>query len=146
MITKEQERILEFLKRDSIGRKNISLSLYNSIDLTQEERKSLPVLMNEVLLAEDDTLFYYDKKSGQHWHEGNGPIDSHSRDFCVEMIALGKFFTRNDIALLSTYLGYDCFDYAGSYGCRHTWKVASKKSKKSKGRLPIKRLADTQDI
>lgn len=79
---------------------------------------------DKMSIEQDDKVkyYFYDAKSTAKF-EGDGPIDHKTRDFCVEMIALGKVWTKEDINLLSFRLRYSVFEYAGGYNCRHTWKT-----------------------
>jgi hypothetical protein len=78
----------------------------------------------KIKVQQDDKIkyYYYDKKANAKF-DGGGVIDSRSRDFCVEMISLGKVWTREEINRVSFTLRYSVFKYAGGYNCRHTWKV-----------------------
>lgn len=54
-----------------------------------------------------------------------------SREFCKKMIALDRYYSRQDIQKISTILGYNVFDRAGGFWnnngktekhCRHEWR------------------------
>ena len=62
-----------------------------------------------------------------------GDLQANSRTFCVSMIALGKIYTRAEIAALSAIpfqpgMGpggtntYNIFDYKGGVNCNHFWE------------------------
>ena len=52
-----------------------------------------------------------------------GPfIKENSRPFCEYMHKINRFWTEDEINVLSTKLGYDFWQYFGSYNCRHTLK------------------------
>jgi hypothetical protein len=63
---------------------------------------------------------------------GEGPeLLPTSRDFCKKMIALNKFYSRQDIQKISSFLGYNVFERVGGFWndsgiirkhCRHEWK------------------------
>jgi len=65
--------------------------------------------------------------------ENEGPeLLPTSRPFCVKMIGLDRFYSRQDIQSISSALGYNVFDRVGGYWndngtikkhCRHFWKA-----------------------
>jgi hypothetical protein len=73
-----------------------------------------------------------DPKGGGQWlvrykyFTPNGsPVIETTREFCREVIALGRIYTEEEIqnGLSNPEFGnYSIFDYKGSYGCRHVWK------------------------
>ncbi len=73
----------------------------------------------------DELFWYYD-----------GPLDDKTREFCVELLILGKFFRQSDIDKLSSKAGYDVDSYKGSFGCRHKWKLARIKGRIKEGYIP----------
>jgi hypothetical protein len=60
------------------------------------------------------------------YHAPDGkPIIDTSRDFCIDVISLGRIYTEEEIknGLSNSEFGnYSIWDYKGSYGCRHIWK------------------------
>ena len=68
------------------------------------------------------------KGGGGQWlvrYEYSGPSDDKTRDFCKEVLSLGRLYTEEEIinGLSNPEFGnYSIFDYKGSYGCRHVWK------------------------
>lgn len=70
----------------------------------------------------------FSKKDGTgQWlvrYEYNGPVDDRTRDFCSEVMSLGRIYTEEEIknGLSNPEFGnYSIWDYKGSYGCRHKW-------------------------
>lgn len=65
--------------------------------------------------------------------DGEGPeILPTSREFCVRMVSMNKFYSRTDIQKISALLGYNVFERVGGYWndggvikkhCRHEWKA-----------------------
>lgn len=88
----------------------------------------LELITDRLTLKELDpnTVFYY----------YDGPLDDKTRDFCRELLILGKFFTQEDIDKLSNKSGYDVDLYFGSFNCRHRWKFARIKGKIRDGYVP----------
>jgi hypothetical protein len=68
-----------------------------------------------------ETYYYYWSKPGAKFDEGSEVIDDRSRDFCVEMIGLGKLWSKQEINQLSFRLRYSVFREAGHHNCRHQW-------------------------
>jgi len=75
--------------------------------------------MEYLNLAEDDEIVYR--------YEGNSP----QRSFCKEMIRLNKFYTKEEINLMSlkgknrtfghNKQNYSIWKYKGGISCRHKW-------------------------
>lgn len=125
---------------------NYSLSeikLEDYIDGLSEEE--ILHLFNEV---EEERILEYFKSKGQVIEEGmnfaddledfvpsqrvyvyslkpgtEGPfIKENSRPFCRHMHEINRYWTEEDVAELTNKLGYNFWDYFGSYNCRHTLK------------------------
>jgi len=68
------------------------------------------------------------KGGGGQWlvrYDYSGPSDEKTRDFCSDILSLGRLYTEEEISngLSNPEFGnYSIFDYKGSYGCRHVWK------------------------
>ena len=48
-------------------------------------------------------------------------VEHPSRPFCKKMLALNRFYTRQDIQKIAQFLGYDVMRRVGGDGCRHEW-------------------------
>jgi hypothetical protein len=122
-----QNKILEYLK--SCGQEVPS----HWREVTDEEY----LAAREVELTTDPTSRESyndlpDPKGGGQWlvrykyFTPNGsPVIETTREFCREVIALGRIYTEEEIqnGLSNPEFGnYSIFDYKGSYGCRHVWK------------------------
>jgi len=116
-----QKTILDYLKSCGIVKPN------NWNEVTEEDYLSA----REINLGVEDTESYNDisKRDGSgQWlvrYEYSGPNDSKTRDFCSDVLSLGKLYTEEEIinGLSNPEFGsYSVFDYKGSYGCRHVWK------------------------
>ena len=79
----------------------------------------------------EDSESYNDlqkKGGGGQWlvrYKYSGPKDDKTRDFCSQILSLGRIYTEEEISngLSNPEFGnYPIFDYKGSYGCRHVWK------------------------
>jgi len=79
----------------------------------------------------EDSESYNDfpkKGGGGQWlvrYKYDGPSDEKTRDFCYDVLRLGRIYTEEEISngLSNPEFGnYSIFDYKGSYGCRHVWK------------------------
>ena len=89
--------ILKLIKETGLG---IPRSSVQEINIEMASRKADP----------DEEYYWY-----------NGPMDKRNRYFCHEMLVLDKVFQKYEIDYLSKKLGYDVFNYKGSFGCRHSW-------------------------
>lgn len=71
----------------------------------------------------EDQLELADRKPkpGKSYYYYNGPFDEKNRAFCHDMLVFDKVFSEDEIAFLSSQLGYDVLKYKGSYNCRHEW-------------------------
>jgi hypothetical protein len=116
-----QSLILEYLKGCGVVKPE------NWREVTEEEYLEA----RSVNLGVEDSESYNDlqkKGGGGQWlvrYEYSGPVDEKTRDFCREVISLGKLYTEEEIknGLSNPEFGdYSIFDYKGSYGCRHVWK------------------------
>jgi hypothetical protein len=98
-------------------------------EVTEEEYLSA----REINLTTDPTSreSYNDfpnKDGSGQWlvrYEYKGPKDNRNRNFCSDMLSLGRIYTEEEIknGLSNSEFGnYSIFDYKGSYGCRHVWK------------------------
>lgn len=120
---KVQKHILEYLK--SVG----CVKPDHWKEVTEEEYLSA----KEVNLTTDPTARESfndvpDPKGGGQWlvrYKYEGTIIETTRDFCREVLAMGRIYTEEEITngLSNPEFGnYSIFDYKGSYGCRHKWK------------------------
>ena len=67
---------------------------------------------------------------GEEYYVYAGPPAE--RDFCVYMLKIDKVFSRTEIDVLSTLMGYDVFEYEpgpvmkkggpGGPNCKHKWR------------------------
>jgi hypothetical protein len=117
-----QNKILEYLKGCGITKPDHWKEVSEEEYLAARE-----VNLNEVTNQESYNDFPK-KGGGGQWlvrYKYTGPIDDKTRDFCREVLSMGKLFTEEDIknGLSNPEFGnYSIFDYKGSYGCRHVWK------------------------
>jgi hypothetical protein len=100
---------------DEIQSENIDIDKESEYDINED---------GKINITQDDKIkyYYYDKKANAKF-DGGGVVDDRSRDFCIEMISMGKVWTREEINRISFSLRYSVFKYSGGYNCRHTWKV-----------------------
>jgi 8-oxo-dGTP pyrophosphatase MutT (NUDIX family) len=114
-------KILDYLKTVGIVKPS------NWVEVTDEEYLSA----REINLGIEDSESYNDvqkKGGGGQWlvrYEYTGPSDTKTREFCSDVLNLGKLYTEEEIVngLSNPEFGnYNIFDYKGSYGCRHKWK------------------------
>lgn len=117
-----QQRALKFLKNDKVGIK------VNKEDIEVIE----PHQYAEI--DPNESYYYYD-----------GPLDEKTREFCLEMLIQGKFYSQAEIDYLSANLGYNVDLYCGSYNCRHTWKRARIKGRIKDGTLDKSSIATNAD-
>lgn len=61
-------------------------------------------------------------EKGEIYYVFDGPLDEKTRPFCRKLLTLDKVVSQVDIDILTNYLGYDVFQYKGSYNCRHKWR------------------------
>lgn len=100
----------------------------NWVEVSDEDYLSARELnLNEVTDSESYNDFQK-KGGGGQWlvrYEYSGPSDDKTRDFCKDILRLGRLYTEEEIknGLSNPEFGnYSIFDYKGSYGCRHVWK------------------------
>lgn len=125
MNIKDKLNIIKFIKRTIIERK--VLSLISNIGIKLEDNLELEIIdKNNFSSIDPNTVYYY----------YDGPLDDKTRNFCAELLLLGKFFTQKDIDNLSKASGYNVDLYNGSYNCRHKWKMARIKGRISEGYIP----------
>ena len=72
----------------------------------------------------DDKQTFKDRiaKPGEVYYYYDGPLDEKTREFCRYILKLDKVFTISEIGYMSTQLGYNVYQYQGSYNCRHIWR------------------------
>lgn len=76
--------------------------------------------------VEFDIRFSYEWKSIVPQNQRNS-ADHPSRPFCVKLLQLDRFYTRQQIESISNRLGYDVFTRGGGWwgdspSCRHEWR------------------------
>lgn len=54
-------------------------------------------------------------------YEYAGPVDGLERDFCADLSAKGKAYTRAEIDDMDNGQGLPVFTSCGGYNCRHSW-------------------------
>lgn len=111
-----EQKILAFIKCDDIG-------------VRFEDGYEIEILDAEQFASvdPDEVFWYYD-----------GPADDKTREFCLELLLLGKFFRQSDIDKLSSKAGYNVSKFKGSYNCRHRWVKARIKGRIKDGYVPDK--------
>ena len=121
IIDLDGETILDYLKRDDIGVKMDELDLSEAVyePISDDE-------FTQINLANKPKIYYrYWKKPGAKFDADGGTLtDSRTRDFCRNIISLGKYWTAQEIVNLSQSVGYSVFKYAGGGSpntCRHCW-------------------------
>lgn len=118
----DRETIIDYLKRDDIGLKIEDIEI---IEATYE-----PIAEDEftqINLANKPKIYYrYWKKPDAKFDSDGGKLsDSRTRDFCRNVISLGKYWTSQEIVNLSNEMGYSVFKFAGGGKgdtCRHQWE------------------------
>jgi hypothetical protein len=155
-LTKQQNEVLEFLKTVGISKDDFHTKLSSGIWVkrsvlpNEEQLNKIESIRNFVFASQiPTTYYYYDSKPGAKF-DGDGPIDDKSRDFCTEMIALGKFWSKSEINQLSFRLRYSVFNLAGNINCRHEWKSVqavrdSKVLEREKKRM-VKAITSPEDL
>jgi hypothetical protein len=109
-----EQQVLRMAKNPSFGIKledNIELELIDNQQFAKIDPNSV--------------YYYYD-----------GPLDDKTRNFCAELLLLGKFFTQVDIDNLSKKAKYNVDLYFGGFNCRHKWKRARIKGRIEEGYVP----------
>jgi len=76
--------------------------------------------------VEFDIRFSYEWKSIVPANERNS-AEHPSRPFCIKLMDLDRFYTRQQIESISERLGYDVFTRGGGWwgyspSCRHEWR------------------------
>lgn len=116
-----QKNILDYLRNCGIVKPE------NWVEVSEEEYLS----ERNLELGVEDSESYNDlsKRDGSgQWlvrYEYSGPSDDKNRDFCAEILSIGRIYTEEEIknGLSNPEFGnYSIWDYKGSYGCRHRWR------------------------
>lgn len=118
-----QKAILEYLKNCGVVKPS------HWKEVTEEEYLSAKELNLTTDPTSRESYNDFPKKDGSgQWlvrYKYDGTIIETTRDFCREVLGLGRIYTEEEIknGLSNPEFGsYSIFDYKGSYGCRHTWK------------------------
>lgn len=114
LITEREAKILEILKRDNIG-------------MPKEDYEIVP---------DEEDLSQFDIDPNKSFYFYIGPLDERTRPFCAEMLAIGKYFTIEDLEYLSSLVDYNVELYEGGYNCRHHWQRAKLKTAIKNGLIP----------
>lgn len=118
------KKILEYLSHCGIDRGSVEI-LDDSVMEVSLADYNWKKLYPNAQIDPNTVLFFYD-----------GPEDGKTRPFCHALLQMNKFFTVEDLRILSGKLGYDVFLYEGGFNCRHRWKMARIKGQLINGILP----------
>jgi hypothetical protein len=118
----KQDRALKFLKSDKVGVK---------------------VAKEDIEIIDPSKFADIDPNTSYYYYDG--PLDEKTREFCLEMLIQGKFYSQEEMDYLSTKLGYNVDLYCGSYNCRHQWKRARIKQRIQSGNLDKSAIATDAD-
>jgi hypothetical protein len=76
----------------------------------------------------------------------SGPLDDKTRLFCAAMLRLNKMFTKEDLNALSKRLGYNVYEHAPLFNCRHKFRKVKARMVQDRPSIgQIKRDARIQD-
>lgn len=96
-----------------------------SMGVNKEYVEAIEILNNK------ETFASRDAKDGEYYYYWPEVVHENSRDFCKQMVKLGKVFSIQEINTMSTFMGYDVFEYQpgpihqhggpGGPECKHYW-------------------------
>jgi hypothetical protein len=157
-LSKQQNEILEYLKTVGITKDEFytklssGLWIQRNIYKDEEQRNKLESIRHFAFATQTpETYYYYDAKPEAKF-DGGGVLDDKSRDFCVEVIALSKFWSKSEINQLSFRLRTSVFRLSDGMftNCRHQWVAVqtvrdSKVLDREKNRM-IKAINSPEDL
>lgn len=87
------------------------------------EKRGISKEAIEVISEETQLQCFAERKPvpGQDYWYYSGPLDEVTRPFCAQLLKMDKVLSDNDIASLSKKIGYNVYEFKGSFNCRHKW-------------------------
>lgn len=115
--------IHEYLKQEALNELMLNLEQFGR---TLKEGEEIEYINETFDTIDPNTSFY-------HY---DGPLDEKTRPFCEFMLKQDKYYTQDDLDILSIKLGYDVYLYVAGFNCRHNWSRARIKTKIQDGYIP----------